>query len=99
MPQFSVTGGDVAPLRSAILNGMEAIVVASMTSMKPWEEPRWRRLLRAHRARRRRAKLRLKIDLHEDDLRHCGYEGAASTDRTLQAEAVTLFLTVTLGRQ
>jgi hypothetical protein len=41
----------------------------------------------------------LEVDLHEDDLREIalrGYEGAASTDRELQAEAVTLFLTDTL---
>ena len=55
--------------------------------------------MRALRARRRRTKLRLMIDLHEDDLREIalrGYEGAASTDRELQTEAVTLFLTDTL---
>ena len=37
-----------------------------------------------HRARRRRGKLRLTIDLHEDDLRQIalrGYEGAASSDQ------------------
>jgi hypothetical protein len=41
----------------------------------------------------------LEVDLHEDDLREIalrGYEGAASSDRTRQAEAVTLFLTDTL---
>jgi hypothetical protein len=55
--------------------------------------------MRALRARRRRAKLRLMIDLHQDDLREIalrGYAGAASSDRELQAEAVTLFLTDTL---
>jgi hypothetical protein len=39
------------------------------------------------------------VEVHEDDLREIavrGYEGAASMDRTLQAEAVTLFLTDTL---
>jgi hypothetical protein len=52
--------------------------------------------MRTLRARRRRGKLRLTIDLHQDDLREIavrGYEGAASSDRTLQAEAVTMFLT------
>ena len=29
-PQFSVTGGDVAPHRLEILNGMEAIVVGDL---------------------------------------------------------------------
>jgi hypothetical protein len=40
----------------------------------------------ALRARRRRGKLCLEVDLHEDDLREIalrGYEGAASTDREL----------------
>ena len=48
--------------------------------------------MRALRARRRRSKLRLMIDLHEDDLREIalrGSEGAASSDRTLHAEAVS----------
>jgi hypothetical protein len=39
--------------------------------------------MRALRARRRRGKLRLEVDLHADDLREIalrGYEGAASTD-------------------
>jgi hypothetical protein len=52
--------------------------------------------MRVLRARRRRGKLCLQVDLHEDDLREIalrGYEGAASPDRTLQAEAVTMFLT------
>jgi hypothetical protein len=47
------------------------------------------------RERRRRGKLQLTIDLHQDDLREIalrGYEGAASSDQTLQAEAVTLYL-------
>jgi hypothetical protein len=55
--------------------------------------------MRALRARRRRSKLRLMIDLHEDDLREIalrGYEGAAPTERKLQAEAVNMFLTDTL---
>jgi len=55
--------------------------------------------MRALRARRRRGKLRLEVDLHEDDLREIalrGYDGAASSDRELQAEAVTLYLTDTL---
>jgi hypothetical protein len=44
---------------------------------------------------RRGGKLCLEVDLHEDDLREIalrGYEDAASPDRTLQAEAVTLYL-------
>jgi hypothetical protein len=47
--------------------------------------------MRVLRARRRRGKLC--VDLHEDDLWEIalrGYAGAASTDRELQAEAVTL---------
>jgi hypothetical protein len=51
--------------------------------------------MRVLRARRRRGKLCLEVDLHEEDLREIalhGYEGAASSDRTLQAEAVTLYL-------
>jgi hypothetical protein len=55
--------------------------------------------MRTLRARRRRGKLRLTIDLHQDNLREIalrGYEGAASTDRKLQAEAVNMFLTDTL---
>jgi hypothetical protein len=43
----------------------------------------------------------LEVDLHEDDLREIalrGYAGAASSDQELQAEAVTLFLTDTLGK-
>ena len=54
---------------------------------------------RALRERQRRRLRKLSVELHEDDLREIalrGYEGAASTDRTLQAEAVTLFLTDTL---
>jgi hypothetical protein len=46
-------------------------------------------LIAALRARRRRG-------LHEDDLALRGYEGEASSDRTLQAEAVNMFLTDTL---
>ena len=55
--------------------------------------------VRVHRARRRRGKLRLTIDLHAGDLRQIalrGYEGAASSNWKAQAEAVTLFLTDTL---
>ena len=55
--------------------------------------------MRALRARRRRAKLRLMIDLHKDDLREIalrGYEGAASSDRKAQAEAVTAYVSDTL---
>ena len=55
--------------------------------------------MRVLRARRRRGKLCLEVDLHEDEVREIalrGYAGAASTDRELQAEAVTLFLTDTL---
>ena len=55
--------------------------------------------MRVHRARRRRGKLRLTIDLREDDLRQIalrGYEGAASSDRNAQAEAVTAYVSDTL---
>jgi hypothetical protein len=55
--------------------------------------------VRVHRARRRRGKLRLTIDLHEDDLRQIalrGYEGAASSDRNAQAEPVTAYVSDTL---
>ena len=55
--------------------------------------------VRVHRARRRRGKLRLTIDLHEDDLRQIalrGYEGAASSDRKAQAEAITAYVSDTL---
>ena len=38
LPMFSVTGGDVAPRRLEILNGMEAIVVGQMTSMNSHHE-------------------------------------------------------------
>ena len=54
---------------------------------------------RALRERRRRGLRKLSVEVHEDDLREIalrGYEGAASSDRTLQAEAVTLFLSDTL---
>ena len=51
--------------------------------------------MRAVRARRRRRTFVLSVEVHEDDLREIalrGYEGAASSDQTLQAEAVTLYL-------
>jgi hypothetical protein len=75
---------------------MKAIVLALATSMNGGTHAGDLGRARAPRARRRRAKLRLMIGLHEDDLREIalrGYDGAASSDRTLQAEAVTLFLT------
>ena len=54
---------------------------------------------RALRERRRRGLRKVSVEIYEDDLREIalrGYEGAASSDRTLQAEAVTLCLTDTL---
>ena len=57
--------------------------------------------MRAHREWARRGLRRLTIDVSEDDLRVMakhGYEGAASTDRDQQAQAVSLFLTDALLR-
>ena len=48
----------------------------------------------ATRARRRRG-LRISVEVHEDELRAIalkGYEGAATTDRRRQAEAVSFFM-------
>ena len=55
--------------------------------------------MRAHRERARRGIRRLTVDVNEDDLRTLaerGYEGAASTDQSQQAQAVALFLTDSL---
>jgi hypothetical protein len=54
---------------------------------------------RETRRRRARREVLLTIVLHEDDLAEIanrGYEGAASTDPKLQAEAVSLFVSDTL---
>jgi hypothetical protein len=55
--------------------------------------------VRAVRERRRRREIQLTVVLHEDDLGEIarrGYEGAASTDPKLRAEAVSLFISATL---
>ena len=55
--------------------------------------------MRALRARRRRGKVCVEVNLHEDDLREIalrGYDGAASSDRNAQAEAVTAYVSDTL---
>jgi hypothetical protein len=52
--------------------------------------------MRAVRERARRGLRRLTIDASEDDLRAIakrGYEGAVTTDRDQQAQAVSLFIT------
>jgi hypothetical protein len=49
----------------------------------------------ATRARRRRGLRKLSVEVHEDELRAIalkGYEGAATTDRRRQAEAVFFFI-------
>jgi hypothetical protein len=51
--------------------------------------------MREARRRRARREVPVTIVLHEDDLAEIakrGYEGAASTDPKLQAEAVSLFV-------
>jgi hypothetical protein len=63
--------------------------------------------MRALRERARRGVRRLTIEVSEDDLRAIakrGYEGAVTTDRDQQAQAVGLFLTdallqILLGRR
>jgi hypothetical protein len=55
--------------------------------------------VRAVRERRRRREIQLTVVMHEDDMAEIakrGYEGAASTDPKLQAEAVSLFVSDTL---
>jgi hypothetical protein len=55
--------------------------------------------VRAVRERRRRREIQLTVVLHEDDLGEIarrGYEGAASTNSKLRAEAVSLFVSDTL---
>ncbi len=50
---------------------------------------------KALRARRKKGRIVLKIEVDEADLREIalvGYEGAAATDRDNQAKAVALFL-------
>ena len=52
--------------------------------------------VRAVRERRRRREIQLTVVLHEDDLREIarhGYDGAASTDRAREGEAVQLWIT------
>jgi hypothetical protein len=52
--------------------------------------------MRALRERERRGLRRFTIGVSEDDLRviaEHGYEGAASTDQDLRAQAVSLFIT------
>jgi hypothetical protein len=55
--------------------------------------------MRERRQRVARREVQLTIVLHKDDLAEIakrGYEGAASTDPKLQAEAVSLFVSDTL---
>jgi hypothetical protein len=55
--------------------------------------------VRAVRERRRRREIQLTVVLHEDDMAEIakrGYEGAASTNPKLRAEAVSLFVSDTL---
>ena len=52
--------------------------------------------VRAVRERRRRREIQLTVVLHQDDLGEVGrrgYEGAASTDRARQGEAVQVWIT------
>ena len=52
--------------------------------------------VRAVRERRRRREIQVTVVLHQDDLKEIGrrgYEGAASTDRARQGEAVQLWIT------